>query len=238
MLWSLCISIDSKSAPSAVLPHTDQTIRSAIAGAFEKISHPPGDELTEEEKPPLDHMPLDERMRDWWERTGDDIPPDVDSELKELADIEEEEHLSLYSDVLETSGYRWLSSRLQRELRLVVPTGSDRTKFIGQAIKFVLPERRRVSRKASPGSYLLKLKLDWDVLGFFEEQFYMDEPDESFDGVIVLTGSDMGVQATTTSQYIRQTWPMTGEECSKILKEALGQDKESHEWARGEWFEN
>lgn len=136
-------------------------------------------------------------------------------------DVREEEHTSLYSDVLKTTDYQWLISQLQRELRLVIPTEADVTTSIRQAIKAALPPIRRVSSKVSPGSYLVELQLDWDIFGFFETQGYTIPPDEAFNGVITLTRSDLGAQATSTSQYIRQTWPTGGEECSKILKETL-----------------
>ncbi|KAM0414628.1 hypothetical protein ACHAPT_013531 [Fusarium lateritium] len=162
---------------------------------------------------------------------GDDQP--TDEALRGVAETEEyevpERWLLAYSEfVFSNESYEWLLTRLRREFCLV-PTEPNTIQEIRDKIMSSLPSAHRVSRQVSSQSCSARFELDWDILEFFETQGYLNRPDEVFGNVITLTGSCHDAQAATCAQYIRQTWPLTGEAMVQLLKEVLrGGEGHSH----------
>lgn len=153
----------------------------------------------------------------------DQVLEELDSES---ADSEEEEEVSdnwlrAYREfVLKSESYEWLLGRLRRELHLY-STQPNTIQAIRSTILSSLPKPNRVSKKVSSQTYTAIFEVDWDVLGFFRTQGYLNLWSEVFEGVITLTGTSLDAQAATCAQYIRQTWPLTGEVMIQLVKGVL-----------------
>ena len=79
------------------------------------------------------------------------------------------------------------------------------------------------------GQYCASLKLQWDIVGFMEDQFRdNDSPKTALGRVITISGSARHAQATTCSDYIRQKWPTHGSEVLDAVQGAL--DSSTHSY--------
>lgn len=183
----------------------------------------------------MDRMNLHERMSLWEEKESlDEVPSRDDSEGVdpegldphggyEEAEFEEAPEDLFYSfrELLhDTEAYEWFLTRLQREFRLV-STEPNAIQQIRNQIRSSLPSADRISRKKDWQSCGAAFELDWDITEFFKTQRYSNRPDQVLRGVITLTGSCRDAQATTCSQYMRQTWPLTGEEMLQLVEKTL-----------------
>ena len=72
------------------------------------------------------------------------------------------------------------------------------------------------------GQYRASLRIQWDILGFIEDQFSdSDFPNTALGPVVTVSGSAQHAQATTCSEYIRQNWPVQGPRILDSLQDAL-----------------
>jgi hypothetical protein len=143
--------------------------------------------------------------------------------------IEEEDvDSSFYRDVvLKCPSYSWLLANLRREATLT--RGSpDSLKHIEDGIIASLPPIERISKKVSSPTYKAIATLDWDLLGFLEEQQYPDSPYEAVRNVITITGCASDAQALTSAQYLSQTWPTTGKHIMNLLSQILFDNRNHH----------
>lgn len=67
----------------------------------------------------------------------------------------------------------------------------------------------------------MRFLIDWDPISFLREQQYQGSLHETIEKVITLTGSTKNAQALTTLEYLRQTWPTTGEHILQLVKDVL-----------------
>lgn len=220
-------------------------LSSKIAAALTKISSKQDDDEAEVSTDNSKCMNLQERMS-LWERNEnlenialdeelDGLyPKDVDSQVRDFdtrAWDEDEEvsdsRLRAYrSFIPSTEAYEWLLTRLRREYCLV-PTEPKTMQEIRATILSSLPVNRTISRKMSSRSLSARFELNWDIIEFLEIEGYSGRPDEVFEGVITLTGSCHDAQAATCAQYIRQTWPLTGDAMVQLIRKVL-QGGEGH----------
>jgi hypothetical protein len=119
-----------------------------------------------------------------------------------------------------TPAYEWLRTSLLREF-LLVPAEPNYMDFIRQEIVKSLPPSRRVSRKIPADVYSMVFEMEWDPLAFTEDQAYKGEPHEAVEIAITLTGSAKDAQALTCAQYLRQTWPSTGEYIMQLVQDVI-----------------
>lgn len=142
------------------------------------------------------------------------------------ADEEEEEILSelpdfsSYADILTISGaYQRLISRIKTEILLEVPEPDIIcTVKAGIISGLSLSSTRHLhARNSCTATYVL----DWAPMSFYSEQGYTEPPDSAIAHAIVLIGTERAAQVTTCEEYMRQTWPMTGEKTLQALKIAL-----------------
>jgi hypothetical protein len=141
----------------------------------------------------------------------------VDPPVDERLDIDEtdrnedelliEEYQLVVND-MET--YGWLINRLRRESRISI-SDLDVIGSIGRQIASSLATPQKLSRKTSPTTKNVKFKLDWDPVGFLEEQNFGVNFHEAIESVLTLTGSIDNAQLLTSAQYMKQTWPVTGQ---------------------------
>lgn len=65
--------------------------------------------------------------------------------------------------------------------------------------------------------------MDWDIRSFMKSQFKQsDNPDKFIGSVITLSGSALHAQATTCTEYVKQTWPTYGLWVLEELQWAIG----------------
>ncbi|OAQ67740.2 Pfs domain-containing protein [Pochonia chlamydosporia 170] len=128
--------------------------------------------------------------------------------------------LSLREFVYKTRAYAWLLSRLDSEYRLC-PTEPNSLRAIREGVMSSLPFNRTIGGDTTVQRCYARYELKWDILGFFETQGYSEMPYRVFESVITLTGSCLDAQAATCAQYLRQTWPSTGEAMIRLLKGVL-----------------
>ncbi|KAI0459499.1 hypothetical protein F5B21DRAFT_455072 [Xylaria acuta] len=129
--------------------------------------------------------------------------------------------LIAYRDfVFRTEAYEWLLAGLLREFRLM-STDPNTIQTIRQTITSSLPSTNRVSRKTLLQSYRVRFNVDWDPLTFLIQQQYTTGPAEAVMGVITVTGTCQDAQAATCSEYMKQTWPVTGELTLQLVKQVL-----------------
>ncbi len=162
-------------------------------------------------------IPLEEKLEGLH---PEDIDTQTEDEETDGETVLDNRLLAYREFIPSTEAYEWLLTRLLRECRLV-PTEPNTIQVIRSTIISSLPSDRRISRKVPSHSYRARFELDWDILEFFETQKYSSRPDQVFEGVITLTGSCRDAQAATCAQYIRQTWPLTGDVMVQLVKEVL-----------------
>lgn len=74
--------------------------------------------------------------------------------------------------------------------------------------------------------YCASLEIQWDVLGFMEDQFRdNDVPNTALGSVVIISGSSKHSQATSCTEYIRRNWPAHGLEILDALQDALDSPK-------------
>ncbi|KAF6220730.1 hypothetical protein HO133_003163 [Letharia lupina] len=77
------------------------------------------------------------------------------------------------------------------------------------------------------GQYRASIKIQWNILGFMDDQFREDDfPNSALSPVVTISGSAQHAQATTCSDYIQQNWPAHGSKVLDALQAAL--DSPSH----------
>ncbi|OTA69144.1 hypothetical protein K449DRAFT_428563 [Hypoxylon sp. EC38] len=157
-----------------------------------------------------------------FEDLGLEVPPDtspIDDEPVSLQSLEEYRNF-----ITRDPGYSWLLNRLHIEMRLS-RSSPDTLHAIRETILANMPQKNRVSRKASSQSVNATYIVDWDVIGFLQGQHY-DMPDaEAVANAITLTGAHSYTQALSCVGYMKQMWPSTGTHTLNLLQRML----KSHE---------
>ncbi len=158
------------------------------------------------------------------QRYGDlnpDLPqPKEDHNLPE-EDIEPQPSAELYRDFIVTSpAYHWLLASLKRE-SITTRSSPDVMKGIRETILGALPSSHQVTRRAATQEYQATFEIYWDPISFVIEQEYTEDPDVALGRAITLTGSQNDGQALTSRQYLCQTWPATGEDMMRLIKDVV-----------------
>jgi hypothetical protein len=163
-------------------------------------------------------MGLDEIMRKWHQDL-DNPKEHRDATATEGIDGDDpfednfntlSEKLPAYKDFISRApAYEWLLQSIRKELLLSVAEENVQAN-IRQTVLDCLPKTRTVSRKESPDIHTAIFAAEWDPLLFLQEQEYSESPEEALERSIAITGSKKDAQATTTIQYLSQTWPSMG----------------------------
>ncbi|UKZ68564.1 uncharacterized protein TrAtP1_009590 [Trichoderma atroviride] len=129
-------------------------------------------------------------------------------------------NLSAHRDLISASAaYHWLLVTLRRESLLELKC--SKMEDIRQTILSSLKANQKISRSRPAEAFRTTFFINWDPIAFLTEQLYDESPEEAIDKVITLTGSAKNAQALTTVQYLRQTWPTTGEHVLQLVKNVL-----------------
>jgi hypothetical protein len=155
----------------------------------------------------------------WPEDTfEDDAFDDNFDEDHELYDLP---GLTAYKEFISrTPAYEWLLQSIRRELILNVAEANVQAN-IRQTFLDCLQTSHRVSRKESPDTHRMTFTLEWDPRSFLRGQEYSDSAEGAVGRVITIIGSNNDAQATTTAQYLSQTWPSTGIHLLGLVKKVV-----------------
>ncbi|RKL41643.1 hypothetical protein BFJ72_g5535 [Fusarium proliferatum] len=174
-------------------------------------------------------MSLNERMA-LWEQSEDWEQPSIVEGLDnlELVEAEEEDEyeeadiwVAAYRDFAPgTEAYSWLMTQLQRNMDSVLeePTAIQ---LIRDQVLSSVPSPHMISRSVSSESCSVLFDLDWDIIEFFDSQEFSKSPDEVLLAVITLTGSPSDAQASNCTQFLKQTWPTTGDMILRLIRGLL-----------------
>ncbi|KAM6487348.1 hypothetical protein HDV62DRAFT_151252 [Trichoderma sp. SZMC 28011] len=201
---------DNKLAPEITREMTKDWLKN-LTGDFESYEMAAVQEIEE------DHFQGDGVRDDHIEQNHEEDKDQNDEEDKE----ESIPDLGEYRDLISGSpAYSWLLGNLRRE-SVMEPKCSDSMKDINQKIVSFLPHIRHISKSRSSESFQMTFLINWDPANFLEEQQYEESLDEAIERAVTLTGSAKNAQALTTLQYLRQTWPTTGEHVLKLVKDVM-----------------
>lgn len=171
-------------------------------------------------------MPLNELISLWYSKGSpepgsithcfaEDAGNEDQNSIDSIGATEEEEdsklpQLQAYRElILNSPSYQWLLSNLRRECMLAMSEANAMDE-IRDYILAVLPASPIISRRKPPETFEVCLWLNWDPVAFCKEQVYTEAPEQAIERAITLTGTGSTAQALTCSQYMRQTWPLTG----------------------------
>jgi len=212
--------------------HTDGSsdLTLMLKGALLELAEE--DSASQRERDRFDLNVTSSRVSDWL--IGLDCPPAADEpvarthELQPTISSEVEEEVILpdkhdYREVVfKSEAYKTLVGRITREASLTLITGSDAVSKIRSAILKTLPSQQYVSRHVESEMHTMVLRVAWEPVAFLEHEYGSSEkPREMLGRVITLTGSMSNAQALPCSDYLSQTWPMTGPHVLAVVGEAL-----------------
>ncbi|KAJ9286134.1 hypothetical protein DTO021C3_6212 [Paecilomyces variotii] len=120
--------------------------------------------------------------------------------------------------------YTWLLSHVRNECILYTP-GQDVAKGIRNAILKSLPVSSRISHQKPTETFSVGFKIKWDPLKFLLEE-YEEDPAAALEQALTFTGFDSEVEAESFGEYMRRTWPVTGDAMVLLLKSLVSNTRE------------
>jgi hypothetical protein len=167
---------------------------------------------------------------DRWNRSIEDDgdPKNLEKEknlLAEYPEVEQVPDFSAYKPFLiKTEAYKWLLSKIKTEFLLERPEPN----IIGQVKQSIihglsasLPDRLNPRIRDASSLCQAEFVIDWSLMAFLADQGYTENPDKAIAHAIILVGTETKAQATTCIEYMRQTWPVIGENTLLALQNAL-----------------
>lgn len=127
---------------------------------------------------------------------------------------------SHYRDaILKDPSFEWLRQRFPIEMNI------SETEFAMEAIRRLildnLHDDSERSRKRSPKPFKMTFDVNCDIPVFIRQQEYDEPAADVILKVLTLTGTTANVQALTSEQYLRQTWPTIGCYLLYTIQDAL-----------------
>lgn len=125
-----------------------------------------------------------------------------------------------YHNLINSQAFRWLLTRLWRQVHLAT-TEPDNLSIIKQMILGHFPTSGKISKYEPVQAYTAVFDVDWDPRAFINEQQYRKCADEAIATAVTITGSSNCAQATTTTEYLDQTWPISGAWILHVLEDVV-----------------
>lgn len=162
--------------------------------------------------------PADEELNNPGNDETDDLSAmEIDDEVDEI-DENELPGIETYRSLFRKApGYNWLLENIRREC-ILAPAEPNVIGEIRHTILKSLPSSSRISRRKPTEIFDMSFMADWDPNIFLRDEEYTEEPGYAIERTITLTCSSSTAQALTCGDYLRQTWPSTGEQTLKLLK--------------------
>ncbi|KAL4800250.1 hypothetical protein BDV19DRAFT_398840 [Aspergillus venezuelensis] len=202
-------------------------------------------EKEKELKRPGDGISLIEKM-DFWEQKRDNLRDEPDQSEYRGADTtidecesrimipnavhqeEEEEEGAMYEQeptrletyrnlVQKSPTYSWLLSKIRNDCLLYIP-GKDHAKGLREAIIDTLPTSPRISRQKDTKTFNVSFRIAWNPLDFLHKEEYQEDPEKAIEQAFTFTGSKDQVEAARCSDYLRRTWPSSGDAMVQLLR--------------------
>jgi hypothetical protein len=108
--------------------------------------------------------------------------------------------------------YKWLVSSLEREIRL---------SCVGESAPILTPQTLGLPTD-DQYAHNIEFRVDWELGEFLKTQYgSLKNPKHSLARAIALTGSACDAQALPCSEYLNQTWPMSGPRVLAAVCETL-----------------
>lgn len=67
----------------------------------------------------------------------------------------------------------------------------------------------------------VEFKIQWDPISYIREQEYNLSPAEAIKFALTLTGSEVDAQALSATDYLTQTWPLSGGHIMNLLSNVI-----------------
>jgi hypothetical protein len=170
------------------------------------------------------HLKPDSDVSDWVDSIGfsTDFGPSEGSQLD--TDQGNLPGLSEYKVFVKSSeSYRWLVSRLWQHGRLSFgdrDTKSDIGSGFRERLR-ALESLRKMSTRRPLSKVHAKFLLQWHPTNYLEDHGQDRLFPRTLDDILCVTGSWYEAQATTIAEYMRQTWPVTGEAVIKLFEQLV-----------------
>jgi len=171
-----------------------------------------------------DGMSLGEKIAFWYSLAG--VPdPDRESQeeyidLAEFLETEIPQFSRFYETLIASPAYAWLVSTLRNQLSFTA-TAPDQALRIRRSVLEHVNLPKYIRRKPIRESCNARFMLDVDPLRFLRDQEYKEGPKEVITQMIVITGSEGNVYATTCGEYMKAVWPQTGSRVLELVGQAL-----------------
>lgn len=129
---------------------------------------------------------------------------------------------SYESFVPKSDAYRWLLSRLNAEQHLSYPTPSVKSHITSKVLETLRSQEthRKISRRKPTPVVRMFFYINWALIEYIDH-LGLTPSTNLWDEIMCLTGSSDKAQLITVADYLRQTWPTTGEHIGKFLIELI-----------------
>lgn len=185
---------------------------------------------------PSDTVPVQEKVLNWFTQEDDNTHLSEEAivafpDEPELEIDDERSQVDRYRELVSrTSAYSWLLAIMRRELAFVT-----QKEYILDSIRNEInrsfPSVPKISARRQPDVVTSLFRVNWDLAAFIVEQEYSEDKIVAMEEAITLTGSLIDAQALPCIQYLRQTWPLSGEYTFRLLQKLM--DSEYGESSQG-----
>lgn len=124
--------------------------------------------------------------------------------------------------IRQSDAYQWLLLKIHQHRQLALED-TNLISNIGSKIQNRLRAQGPLHRISRRRASLVRMtfNLDWNPMRYFRSQGSALPAPNILERVLCLTGSWSEAQATTGVEYIRQTWPITGEHTISFIRQLI-----------------
>lgn len=159
----------------------------------------------------------------------DGVLPEPDDEIQQTPEIIDTEGLQLphsadvERSIHQSDAYRWLLSKISQHVTLSYGApnvmAEIRTSVSNQ---LQLQNSVRSMSRHRPSSLVeVTFHLEWNPKRYIQGLGFRSSPSSTLDNVYSLTGTWCEAQVLSVSDYIHQTWPVTGYPMKYVLQELI-----------------
>ena len=175
-----------------------------------------------------------------WMGTTSGVVKSEETESKEAKDLgvssdDENEPERLQDGILDDPRTRAECGHLQQTDKVLdrgeIPMKSKSRHSTNYMLAVMEPWVLKALSASETGQYRASLEIQWDILGFMQNEFRdKDFPNTVLGHVVTISGSAKHAQATSCSEYIRQNWPTHGSKVLDALQCALDSPTHTSQW--------